>query len=117
MATRDVPSHPVTAEEAEHPKGVLGKIKETLGLGGAGAEEGGKTVTESVKETAQVAKEKVTAPGTPGRAGAVAPVCPASEVGGRAGGAAGQLPRLGRAGPLGDGSCAPPPPLPACGRC
>jgi hypothetical protein len=73
-----VPTHPV-AEEEPQQKGMLGKLKETFGLGG-GAQEGTST-TERVKETAHGVKEELkekVAPGTPGRAG---PVCAPSEVG------------------------------------
>jgi hypothetical protein len=80
MATRDLPSHPVEPqEEGEQHKGVLGKIKETLGLKGSTE---GKSATETVKESAQSVKEKVAGPGTPGRGAGreAAPVCAASEV-------------------------------------
>ena len=79
MATRDVPTHPAAGEEPQQ-QGFLGKVKQTLGLGGASHEaheEGHATVTERVKETAEAAKETVAGPGTPSRAG---PVCAASEV-------------------------------------
>ena len=74
MASKDVPSHPVeaAAEEAQQPqKGVLGTIKEALGLGVGGA--GGGAASESKTVEAEV-KERVEAeaPGTPGGA---SPVC------------------------------------------
>ena len=78
MAIKDVPSHPVeaAAEEAQQPqKGVLGTIKEALGLGVGGA--GGGAASESKTVEAEV-KERVEAeaPGTPGGA---SPVCPPSK--------------------------------------
>ena len=79
----EVPSHPVVAEE-QQPKGVLGKVKEVLGLGGGSpqpSESVQASASERVHEEATSSGGAAAGPSTPSRAG---PVCAPSEV--RAGG-------------------------------
>ncbi|KAL4439967.1 hypothetical protein ABPG75_002968 [Micractinium tetrahymenae] len=71
MASRDVSAHPVAEEQ---PKGVLGKVREVLGLGG-GPSEAQAGVSEYAEtyetEHAEASKERVAGPGTPSRVGPI----------------------------------------------
>ena len=102
MATRDVPSHPVAAEEPQQPKGVLGKVKEALGLGGA-AEPSGVEEHATAEERVEISQTK--GPGTPSRGARAGPVCAPSEV--RGGGVV----------TAADARSCPPRPPPACRAC
>lgn len=76
MTSRDVATHPVT-EERKGP-GVLGKMKEALGLSPSETQAGVSERAEyREKEHVEASKERVAGPGTPSRTG---PVCAPSQV-------------------------------------